>query len=152
MKLMELGQWDKTEMKQLGKESRILVMQRAKLCMNNGVLMRKTKTQTQIVLPKVYHDLVYSELHEKMSHLGSERVLELARRRFYWPHMQRHIEFYIRKQCRCMISKQPAVTERAGLVPIETQYPFQLVSVHYMELDVAKGCCRYALVVVDHFT
>ena len=51
-----------------------------------------------------------------------------------------------------MISKQPAVTERAGLVPIETQYPFQLVLVDYMELDVAKGGCRYALVVVDHFT
>jgi hypothetical protein len=32
---------------------------------------------------------VYEELYEKIGHLGADRVLELARARFYWPHVQR---------------------------------------------------------------
>lgn len=150
--LVARDQWDKKEMKKLGKESRILARQRSKLSVVNGVLLRKTKTLSQVVLPKVYHNLVYVELHEKMHHLGSERVVELARQRFYWPQMQKQIEFYIKKQCRCLMAKQPAVPARAELVPIETSYPFQMIGIDYMELDVAKGGFRYVLVVVDHFT
>jgi hypothetical protein len=45
--------------------------------------------KNQIVLPKKLHWLVYEELYEKIGHLGADRVLELARARFYWPHVQR---------------------------------------------------------------
>ena len=55
----------------------------------HGLLRRKSGLKNQIVLPKKLHWLVYEELHEKMGHLGADRVLELARARFYWPHMQR---------------------------------------------------------------
>ena len=53
--------------------------------------MRKTTKFNQVVLSKMY-----SELHEKLCHLGSEKVVELARRRFYWPKMQKHIKFFIK--------------------------------------------------------
>jgi hypothetical protein len=39
----------------------------------------------QLVLPTKYRSLVYRELHEKMGHLGPERVFNLARERFCWP-------------------------------------------------------------------
>ena len=69
---------------------------------NQGLLRRKSELRNQIVLPKKLHWLVFEELHEKMGHLGADRVLELARERFYWPHMQRDVEFYISHKCRCV--------------------------------------------------
>ena len=76
------------EKKCMNKESVILMKQTKKLSIEEGVLVRKTAKFKQIVLPQKFHYLVYSELHEKLADLGSERVLELARRRFYWPWMK----------------------------------------------------------------
>ena len=93
----------KGDRKKLGRDTKILLKQISKLEIDHGVLMRKTNHCKQIVLPKMFHPLVYTELHEKLAHLGSEKVLDLARKRFYWPRMQNHVEFYIKKQCRCLV-------------------------------------------------
>ncbi|KAK7918699.1 hypothetical protein WMY93_009983 [Mugilogobius chulae] len=65
---------------------------------NNGLVYRKTATGSQLLLPKVFHPLVYRELHEEMGHLGVERTLALIRERFYWPHMQRDVDHYVTKK------------------------------------------------------
>ena len=140
------------EAKHLSRASRLLLSQFRKLSLVNGVLMRNTSKSNQIVLPKAYHQLVYRELHQKMGHLGSERVVELARKRFYWPYMQRDIEFFVQKKCRCVVDKQPNTQQKAKLVPIEAQRPFELVSIDYTHLDPCKGGYEQVLVVVDHFT
>ena len=91
----------------------------------------------QIVLPKKLHWLVYEELHGKMGHLGADRVLELARARFYWPHMQKVVEFYIAHQCRCLKQKVPSYHDhsKAPLQPITTTAPFQLVFLEFVHLE-----------------
>lgn len=72
-----------------------------KFKIKDGVLVLNTTNYgDQTVLPKEYHKTVYNKLHSKMSHLGSERDLELARQRFYWPCMAKDITFFIQKQCR----------------------------------------------------
>ena len=50
---------------------------------------------------------IFRELHENLGHIGSEKVMDLARRRFYWPNMQKDVEFYVRNKCRCIMSKRP---------------------------------------------
>ena len=140
------------ERKLLNKDSKLLLKQGKKLSFVDGVLQRKTTMFTQIVLPKAFHNLVYQELHQKLSHLGSDKVLELARRRFYWPKMQHYIEYFIKNQCRCLIAKKPNIPEIAPLTSIQSTYPFEMVSLDYMHLDRAKGGYEYALVCIDHFT
>lgn len=54
----------------------------------------KRKTCTQIVLPNKYKELVYKYLHCEMGHMGVEQVLQAARQKFYWPGMQKDIEFF----------------------------------------------------------
>ncbi len=56
------------------------------------ILRRKSGSCNQIVLPRKFHRTVLTELHDKMGHLGPERVLHLARDRFYWPRMQSDVE------------------------------------------------------------
>ena len=136
----------------LSRESRILMKSFAKLSLLKGVLVRRTLKKVQIVLPKEYHDMVYLELHEKMGHLGVEKVTELAQKRFYWPAMGKDIKVFIQKKCRCVLSKAPNVKEKAKLVPIEATSPFEMVSVDFLHLDKCKNKFEYAMVVIDHFT
>ena len=117
-----------------------------------GVLKRKTVRYEQIVLPDTYHQLVFKELHEEMGHLGVEKVVELAQQRFYWPAMASDIQNHIQKRCKCIVNKKPNVKERAPLMPMIAQYPFEIVAIDFLHLDKCKGGFEYAMVVTDHFT
>ena len=118
--------------KTLKKDSIVLLKQYKNLFIENGILFRITKNWKQIVLPVKFKSVIYSELHENLAHLGSERVLELARVRFYWPRMKKDIEFFIQRKCRCIIAKRPNLPDKAPLYPIESTFPFEFVSIDYM--------------------
>ena len=60
----------------------------------------------QVALPGKYKELIYTELHQKMGHIGAERVLSLARERFYWPLMSRDIAHYVAYVCKCLTDTQ----------------------------------------------
>ena len=103
----------------------------------------------QVVLPQKFHRTVYRELHEEMGHLGVERVLALARKRFYWPNKRRDIENFIHHTCCCLKQRRPNLTTREPLQPIITAAPFQLVSIDFVHLERSSGgyeyitgCCR----------
>ena len=119
---------------------------------NNGLLIRNNGISKQIVLPSKYHRLVLKELHEEMGHLGAERVLDLARQRFFWPRMQTDIEHFIKNVCSCVKQKRPAIPTRAPLQPIITTSPFEMVSIDFVHLERSKGGYEYILVIMDHFT
>ena len=136
-------------------DSKILMKSFGKLKMVDGLLVRQTAKAQQVVLPSKFHHIVYVELHEKMAHVGVEKVLDLAQQRFYWPRMSKDIEHYIQRKCRCIVTKQPNQADRAPLVPIKATRPFQMIELDFLEIDKDKQCkggFRYALVLVDHFT
>ena len=87
-----------------------------------------------------------------MGHLGSDKVVGLARQRFYWPYMQADIEFFIGNVCRCLKQRAPVTKTRAPLQPIMTTSPFELVSIDFVHLEKSRGGYEYILVIVDHFT
>ena len=87
-----------------------------------------------------------------MGHLGVERVTELVRDRFYWPHMARDIEHYVTKVCTCLQRKKPSLPPRAPAQSIVTSQPFELISIDFVHLERSIGGYEYILVVVDHFT
>ena len=123
-----------------------------KLVRKDGLLKRNIGTLSQIVLPQKYHRLVIKELHENMGHLGPERVLDLARQRFFWPRMHADIEHFIHNVCTCVKQKRPTFHTRAPLQPIITTSPFEMISIDFLHLERSKGGYEYILVIVDHFT
>ena len=133
-------------------ESKLLMQNWNKLKVVAGVLMRETVRGLQVVLPSKYRQVVYTELHEKLAHLGADRVLELARQRFFWPKMARDIQNYVQKKCKCVADKRPNVPERAKMMSIESSYPFEVVAIDFIHLDKCKGGFEYVLVVTDLFT
>ena len=108
--------------------------------------------RSQVVLPRELRRRVYKELHQDMGHLGSERVLDLARERFYWPYMRKDIEHFVTNVCCCLKQKRPNLPTREPLQPITTTSPFQLIAIDFVHLERSAGGYEYILVVVDHFT
>lgn len=74
-----------------------------------------------------------------MGHLGVDRVLTLIWDHFYWLHMQKDIEHYVKKECSCLKNKCPNKATRAPLTNITTTYPFELVSIDFLHLEKCKG-------------
>ena len=93
-----------------------LLREKEKLFVNNkGVLIRRTAKVDQIVIPPSLKNLVYQELHEKIGHLGGERVYQLAKDRFYWPGMEKDIKDHIKNKCTCRSQRKPNVLPQAPL-------------------------------------
>ena len=116
------------------------------------VLRRRRGVDTQLVLPLCYRTIVYKELHQNRGHRGSERVVELARERFFWPHMQRDITHFVTKKFACLKQRAPAKKMRAPLQSITTYAPLELVSMDFLHLERSTGGYEYILVIIDHFT
>ncbi|KAI8482367.1 hypothetical protein Bbelb_399580, partial [Branchiostoma belcheri] len=94
---------------------------------DEGILRRRAGPVLQIVLPKDYRNVVYQELHDKMGHLGADRVVSLARQRFYWPKMQRDIVEYCTSSVSALSAGSQTFQTKLHSYNIITTEPLQLV-------------------------
>ena len=142
-----------SERKTMSKKSKTLLNYWENLYLDeDGILLKKTKNNDQLVLPKKYHRLIFRELHENMGHLGYEKVQELVRERYYWPNYEKDLKNFIEEKCKCKFDKKPNRKQTAPLTNIISKQPFELISIDYLLLDECKGQYKYLLVVVDHFS
>lgn len=138
--------------KTVGRDTQKLLHEWSKLRLENDLLYRFAGQKKQLVLPTKYRPLALKYLHNEMSHVGTEKVLHLARDRFYWPFMAKDIEEYVTQKCLCIKAKKPVTYDRAPMCSITSSFPLELVCIDYLHLDASVGGFEYILVVIDHFT
>lgn len=126
-----------------------------KLYLRDGILFRKTKIEerevSQLVIPEVYRELAFQEIHRDTGHPGKDKTLWLARQRFFWPGLEKEISQKVENCPRCIRRKTPS-KPFAQLVPIETTHPMELVCIDFLSLEKSKGGTEDILVITDHFT
>lgn len=132
--------------------TRRLLREWNRLYIEDGLIYMKSMGRRQLVLPATYKQTALTHLHNNMSHVGVEKILNLARERFYWPFMKRDVEDYIIRKCPCLKQKKPASHERAPMGCITSNVPLDLVCIDFLHLEACRGGYEYILVVVDHFT
>ena len=115
-------------------------------------MFRRSGPYSQLVLPQKFHTVVFKELHQDMGHLGAPRVVQLARKCFFWPNMENDITHFVTKVCPCLKQRRPNLSTRAPLHSVTTSYPFELVSIDFLHLEQCSGGHEYIFVVIDHFT
>ena len=104
------------ETKGESRDVKLLLFEWDKLTLgSDNVLYRKTSTNAQVALPRQLRGIIFKELHEDMGHLGVERVFDLAKAWFYWPHMKDDITHLVTKVRRCI--KQKTTCGQAARAP-----------------------------------
>lgn len=125
------------------------------LYLKDGVLFRKWSTNdlpvAQLVLPSIYHDMVFSALHDEAGHQVRDRTISLVKSRFFWPQMDQFIEHRVPTCPRCIRRKTPGRTA-AKLVSVESSYPMELVCMDFLSLEMSTGGYENIFVITDHFT
>ena len=112
---LKTGKWSKLwEIKRELPATKLFLRQRRKLyCDGDGLLLRRSGPYSQLVLPQMFHTIVFKELHQEMGHLGAPRVVQLARERFYWPNIEDDITHFVTKACPCLKQRRPNLSMRA---------------------------------------
>ena len=125
-----------------------------RLSLQDGILYRTTvqngEAVKQLVLPESFRETALKGIHDNIGHPGKEKTLWLARQRFYWPGLEKDVNARVEHCGRCIRRKSPL--ETAGMVPILTSRPMELVCMDFLSLEKSRGGYEHILVITDHFT
>jgi hypothetical protein len=121
----------------------------------DGVLYRKGSINgfpvSQLVLPEIYIDVVFSGLHDEAGHQGRDRTISLIKSRFYWPQIDEFVDQRVRHCSRC-IRRKTLDRNAAKLVSVQSSYPMELVCMDFLSLEMSRGGYENVLIITDHFT
>ena len=130
--------------------------ERNNLTLQKGILYRRARPREsdesllQLVLPPAYREVALKGCHDELGHLGLERMLDLMRDRFFWPHMAVQVKEHIGKCHPCLAFK--ARQPKAPFENIVATHPLELVHLDFLCLEPGKGWEENVLVITDHFT
>ncbi len=99
-----------------------------------------------VVVPKEYRQQILELSHDKLGHLGGEKVWTMIRRRFTWPNMKSDVYEHC-QSCDTCQRHSKYVPRRAPMVarPVITE-PFESIAIDLVgPLPKGKGGCEYVL-------
>ena len=120
----------------------------------SGLLYRKKRSSLgwlwQLLLPKPFRKDALKGAHDKMGHLGRDRVLSVLEERVFWPGMRTDVERHIECCPRCLRFK--SAPEIAPLQSVTASFPLEVVHLDFLKVEDSRDQYRSVLVVTDHFT
>ena len=118
------------------------------LYLHNDILCRKFEPNDgsvpflQQIVPHVLIPEVLESLHSSPTagHLGTYKVIEKVRQRFYWPGFKEDVKRFIRCCDICQKRSNPPKTHRHSLVDWKVSYPFHHIGMDFLgPLPLSNG-------------
>lgn len=126
----------------------------------NGVLYRRNVAHAGdkrlLYVPKSVRDEILYECHDSPlsgGHLGLTKTFHKLKSRYYWPHMLKDTENYVKTCLHCQTRKTPKGSPAGLLQPIPVGLPFERVGVDVLgPFTKTNGGNRYIIVAMDYAT
>ena len=115
----------------------------------------RPQQQIRLVIPKskITHLLSLAHDHPTAAHLGRRKTLFHLSNRFYWPHMRRDVEAYVRSCTLCQQYKASNQKPGGLMRPIVVNEPWNTVGIDLTgPLPKTRRGHTFILVVIDYFT
>ena len=134
--------------------------QLSSLHIKNNVLCRKFEPLDgrlpflQRIVPHSMVPEILTALHSSKTagHLGTHKVIEKVRQRFYWPDFKEDVKQFIQCCDVCQKKSGPPKTHRHSLVDWKISYPFHHIGLDFLGPHPLSNGNRFILVIGDHFT
>ncbi|BHF60516.1 hypothetical protein SprV_0100348100 [Sparganum proliferum] len=143
------------ELRGSSEEAYILLRQWPRLHIDEDILLIKDEsTETnRVVVPGSLVQVVLTDLHNELGHVGQAKTEAATRQRFWWPHLREHVATFCNTCTTCAKFKAPRQLPRAPLQPMHTSFPFQRLGLDIIgPLPFTTTGHRFILVMVDYFT
>jgi hypothetical protein len=124
------------------------------LCRYSIPACRSADSNRLLVIPLNLRELVLRYYHDHCitAHLSGDRVINLLKKRFWWPRMSTYVREYI-KSCSCQRVKLAQPLRNGLLLPIEATRPGQIWVVDIVgPIWRSAQSNKYILVAIDSFT
>ena len=122
----------------------------------DGLLMKERRSMVGIthvpLIPKALQRQTLEFAHDKAGHQGAERTHQLLVPRCYWPNMLGSCQEYVSACNRCQQGKSsahPVITPNNHL---KASYPFEVVGLDFLKVDMASDGRQYILTMTDFFS
>ena len=111
------------------------------------------KFKGKIIVPKALRNVILTEYHENMNHVGITKMIDMISKTYYWPHINSNIARWCKSCDRCQKFKIDRMKKERGIHPHKVGYPWKRIQIDFIGPFVrsADGNC-YILSVIDQFT
>ena len=143
------------DLRQLPPEGRKIWTQRTALTLVNDVLVRKTDSETHLVVPEALRKRLFESAHSGSlaAHLGFDRTIAQLRPSYYWPGMAKDVTNWCRACDICARSRGPPPRAHASMHKVIAAAPMDMVAIDILSgLPTASDGSTCILVAVDYFT
>jgi len=123
----------------------------------NSVLCQKANEtfKSRPIIPRHLRETILKWHHNcnLAAHIGRERNFEFIAKRYFWPGMYIDIQRWVAACLKCIQHKRLKPKHHGLLVPIQSTYPFEIVSIDIIgPFKTTVQGYKYVLVIVDMFT
>ena len=86
----------------------------------------------RLVLPNIFHELVFTGLHDDAGHQGRERTSRLLKSRFFWPGIDHCVGSSRVRTCSRCIRRKTSAKVAAWLFPLGSSFPLVFVFMDFL--------------------
>ena len=143
------------DLRELPPDGRKLWSIRSSLTFVDRVLVRKTTSDHQLVVPEALKRRLFEQTHAGLlaAHLGSDRTISQLKTSYYWPGMHKDVTAWCHACEVCACSRGPPPRAHAKMTKVIAAAPLDMVAIDILSgLPTATNGATCILVVVDYMT